>query len=73
MDQDRLSQLEEKLLQLIEQNETSKREQERFVEELEKRDKRIGDLDKTLRQIQKDHKSARGKLDTIIEKLEAFT
>jgi septal ring factor EnvC (AmiA/AmiB activator) len=73
MDQDRLSQLEEKLMQLIEQNETSKREQQRFAEELEKRDKRIGDLDRTLKQIQKDHKSARGKLDTIIEKLEAFT
>ncbi len=73
MDQDRLSQLEEKLMQLIEQNETSKREQQRFAEELEKRDKRIGALDKTLKQIQKDHKSARGKLDNIIEKLEAFT
>ncbi len=52
MDQDRLSQLEEKLMQLIEQNETSKREQQRFAEELEKRDKRIGALDKTLKQIQ---------------------
>ena len=73
MDSDKLALLEQKIMQLIEQNDQSKKEQERFSMELEKRDKRIGDLDLILKKLQKDHKSARGKLDTIIEKLEAFT
>jgi uncharacterized protein Yka (UPF0111/DUF47 family) len=73
MDSDKLALLEEKIMHLIELNDQSKREQERFARELEKRDKRIGDLDKTIKRLQKDHKSAKGKLDRIIEKLEAFT
>ncbi len=73
MDSDKLALLEEKIMHLIELNDQSKREQERFARELEKRDKRIGDLDKTIKRLQKDHKSAKGKLDSIIEKLEAFT
>ncbi len=73
MDSDKLALLEEKIMQLIEQNDQSKREQERFTRELEKRDKRIGELDVTVKKLQKDHKSAKGKLDRIIEKLEAFT
>jgi septal ring factor EnvC (AmiA/AmiB activator) len=73
MNADKLALLEEKIMHLIEQNDQSKREQERFSRELEKRDKRIGELDRTLKKIQKDHKSAKGKLDRIIEKLEAFT
>jgi septal ring factor EnvC (AmiA/AmiB activator) len=73
MNADKLALLEEKIMHLIEQNDQSKREQERFGKELEKRDKRISELDRTLKKIQKDHKSAKGKLDRIIEKLEAFT
>jgi predicted nucleic acid-binding Zn-ribbon protein len=73
MDSDKLALLEEKIMHLIELNAQSKKEQERFAKELEKRDKRIGDLDKTVKRLQKDHKSAKGKLDRIIEKLEAFT
>jgi septal ring factor EnvC (AmiA/AmiB activator) len=73
MDADKLAALEEKLTHLIEQNAESRKEQERFAKELEKRDKRIGDLDRTLKKLQKDHKSAKGKLDRIIEKLEAVT
>ena len=65
--------LEEKLMRLIEQNVQIRREQERFGRELEKRDKRIGELDRTLKKVQRDHKAAKGKLDKIIEKLEAFT
>ncbi len=41
--------LEEKLMRLIEQNDQIRREQERFGRELEKRDKRIGELDRTLK------------------------
>ncbi len=73
MNADKLALLEEKIMHLIEQNDQSKREQERFGKELELRDKRISELDRTLKKIQKDHKSAKGKLDRIIEKLEAFT
>jgi|GEM_PF-484288 len=74
MDFDKLALLEEKITHLIEQNDQSKREQEqRFGRELEKRDKRIGELDRTIKKLQKDHKAAKGKLDIIIEKLEAFT
>ncbi len=73
MDSDKLALLEEKITKLIDLNDQSKKEQERFSRELEKRDERIGDLDRTLNRIQKDHKSAKGKLDSIIEKLEAFT
>lgn len=73
MDSEKLALLEEKIMHLIEQNNQSKREQERFTKELEKRDKRIGELDRTLKKLQKDHKSAKGKLDKIIEKLEALT
>lgn len=73
MDEDKLALLEQKLMHLIEQNDQSKREQERFTKELEKRDKRIGELDVALKKLHKDHKSAKGKLDRIIEKLEAFT
>ena len=73
MDSDKLALLEEKIMHLIEQNDQSKKEQERFGKELEKRDKRIGDLDRIIKRLQQDHKSARGKLDRIIEKLEAFT
>jgi septal ring factor EnvC (AmiA/AmiB activator) len=73
MDSDKLALLEEKIMHLIEQNDQSKKEQERFGKELEKRDKRIGDLDRIIKRLQQDQKSARGKLDTIIEKLEAFT
>jgi len=73
MDSEKLALLEEKITHLIEQNAQSKREQERFLQELEKRDKRIGELDRTLKKLQKDHKAAKGKLDKIIEKLEAFT
>ena len=73
MDEDKLALLEQKIMQLIEQNDQSKREQERFTKELEKRDKRIGELDLALKKLGKDHKSAKGKLDRIIEKLEAFT
>jgi hypothetical protein len=73
MNADKLALLEEKIMHLIEQNDQSKREQERFSRELEKRDMRISELDRTLKKIQKDHKSAKGKLDRIIEKLEAFT
>ena len=73
MDSDKLALLEQKIMHLIEQNDQSRKEQERFGKELEKRDKRIGDLDRTLERLQQDHKSARGKLDRIIEKLEAFT
>ena len=70
MDSDKLALLEAKIMHLIEQNDQSKREQERFGKEL---DKRIGELDRTLKKLQKDHKSAKGKLDRIIEKLEAVT
>jgi len=73
MDSDRLALLEEKIMHLIEQNDQAKKEQERFGKELEKRDKRIGELDRSLKRLNKDNKSARGKLDKIIEKLEAFT
>ncbi len=73
MDSEKLALLEEKIMHLIEQNNQSKKEQERFTKELEKRDKRIGELDRTLKKLQKDHKSAKGKLDKIIEKLEALT
>ena len=73
MDSDKLALLEEKIMHLIEQNDQSKKEQERFSRELELRDKRIGELDRTLKKLQKDHKSAKGKLDRIIEKLGAFT
>jgi len=73
MDSDKLALLEAKIMHLIEQNDQSKREQERFGKELEKRDKRIGELDRTLKKLQKDHKAAKGKLDRIIEKLEAVT
>jgi len=73
MDSDKLALLEEKITHLIEQNEQSKREQDRFGKELEKRDKRISELDRTVKKLQKDHKAAKGKLDRIIEKLEAFT
>jgi septal ring factor EnvC (AmiA/AmiB activator) len=73
MDSEKLALLEEKIMHLIEQNDQSKKEQERFGRELEKRDRRIGELDRTLKKLQKDHKSAKGKLDKIIEKLEAFT
>jgi septal ring factor EnvC (AmiA/AmiB activator) len=73
MESDKLALLEQKIMHLIEQNDQSKKEQERFTRELEKRDKRIGELDRTLKKLQKDHRSAKGKLDTIIEKLEAFT
>jgi septal ring factor EnvC (AmiA/AmiB activator) len=73
MDSDKLGLLEAKIMHLIEQNDQSKREQERFGKELEKRDKRIGELDRTLKKLQKDHKAAKGKLDKIIEKLEAVT
>ena len=73
MDSDKLALLEEKIMHLIEQNDISKREQERFGRELEKIDRRIGELDRTLKKLQKDHKAAKGKLDKIIEKLEAFT
>ncbi len=73
MDSDKLALLEEKITRLIEQNELSKKEQERFTRELETRDKRIGDLDRTLKRLQKEHKAARGRLDRIIEKLEEIT
>jgi len=73
MDSDKLALLEEKIMHLIEQNDQSKKEQERFGRELEKRDKRIGELDRTLKKLQKDHKSAKGRLDRIIEKLEQLT
>jgi septal ring factor EnvC (AmiA/AmiB activator) len=73
MDSDKLALLEEKITHLIEQNEQSKKEQDRFGKELEKRDKRISELDRTVKKLQKDHKAAKGKLDRIIEKLEAFT
>jgi chromosome segregation ATPase len=73
MDSDKLALLEEKIMHLIEQNDQSKKEQERFGRELELRDRRIGELDRTVKKLQKDHKSAKGKLDRIIEKLEAFT
>ncbi|MFH0821292.1 MAG: hypothetical protein V2B18_00955 [Pseudomonadota bacterium] len=73
MEPDKLALLEQKIIHLIEQNDLSKKEQERFTKELEKRDKRIGEPDRTLKKLQKDHKAARSKLDRIIEKLEAFT
>ncbi len=73
MEVDRLSLLEEKITHLVEQNYLFKKEQQRFTEELEKRDKRIGELDRTLKKVQRDHKAAKGKLDRIIEKLEAIT
>jgi septal ring factor EnvC (AmiA/AmiB activator) len=73
MDSDKLALLEEKIMHLIEQNDQSKKERERFGKELEKRDKRIGELDRTLKKLQKDHKAAKGKLDKIIEMLEAVT
>ena len=73
MDEDKLALLEGKIMHLIEQNDLAKKEQERFGRELGKRDKRIGELDRTLKKLQRDHKSAKGKLDRIIEKLEAFT
>ncbi|MBM3299231.1 MAG: hypothetical protein FJY85_04690 [Deltaproteobacteria bacterium] len=73
MDSDKLALLEEKIMHLIEQNDQSKRERERFTRELEKRDKRIGELDRTLKKLQRDHKVAKGKLDRIIEMLEAVT
>ena len=73
MESDKLALLEQKIMHLIEQNDQSKKEQERFTQELEKRDQRIGELDRTLKKLQKDHRAAKGKLDPIIEKLEAFT
>jgi hypothetical protein len=72
MEVDRLALLEEKITNLVEQNYLFKKEQQRFTKELEKRDKRIGELDRTLKKVQRDHKAAKGKLDRIIEKLEAF-
>ena len=53
MDSDKLALLEEKIMHLIEQNDQSKKEQERFGRELEKRDKRIGELDRTLKKTPK--------------------
>jgi predicted nucleic acid-binding Zn-ribbon protein len=73
MDSDKLALLEEKITHLIEQNDLAKKEQERFSKELETRDKRIGELDRTVKRLQKDNKSAKVRLDRIIEKLEAIT
>ncbi|MEW6530755.1 MAG: cell division protein ZapB [Thermodesulfobacteriota bacterium] len=73
MDSDKLALLEAKMTQLIEQNDLAKKEQERFSRELETRDKRIGELDRTLKRLQKDHKSAKVRLDRILDKLEAIT
>jgi predicted nucleic acid-binding Zn-ribbon protein len=73
MDSDKLALLEAKITQLIEQNDLAKKEQERFSRELETRDKRIGELDRTLKRLQKDHKSAKVRLDRILDKLEAIT
>jgi hypothetical protein len=73
MDEDRFALLEEKITHLIERDDQSKKEQERFTKELEKRDKRISELDRTIKKLQNDQKAAKGKLDRIIEKLEAFT
>ncbi|MEW6110648.1 MAG: cell division protein ZapB [Thermodesulfobacteriota bacterium] len=73
MDSDKLALLEAKITQLIEQNDIAKKEQERFSRELETRDKRIGELDRTLKRLQKDHKSAKVRLDRILDKLEAIT
>ena len=73
MDSDKLALLEAKITQLIEQNDLAKKEQERFSRELETRYKRIGELDRTLKRLQKDHKSAKVRLDRILDKLEAIT
>ncbi|MBM4328403.1 MAG: cell division protein ZapB [Deltaproteobacteria bacterium] len=73
MDSDKLALLEAKITQLIEQNDLAKKEQERFSRELETRDKRIGELDRTLKRLQRDHKSAKVRLDRILDKLEAIT
>ncbi|MCX5872798.1 MAG: hypothetical protein NTY51_06130 [Deltaproteobacteria bacterium] len=74
MDSGKFAVLEQEILRLIDQNERFRREQdEKLDRELEKRDKRIGELDKAIRQIRSDNKAAKGKLDRIIEKLEAFT
>jgi len=74
MDSGKFAGLEQEILRLIDQNERFRREQdEKLDRELEKRDKRIGELDKAIRQIRSDNKAAKGKLDRIIEKLEAFT
>ncbi len=86
-EEDQLSGLDKKLTHLIAQIDESKKEQERFTKEqerftkeqerfakeLEKRDKRISELDRTIKKLQNDQKSAKGKLDIIIEKLEALT
>jgi len=72
MDSDKFALLEEKITHLIEQNDQSKREQERFTKELEKRDKSIEELGRALKKFQKEHKAAKGRLDRIIEKLEAL-
>ena len=73
MDSDKLALLEEKITHLIEQNDESRKEQERFTKELETRDKMIWDLDRTVKKLQKEHKAARGRLDRIIAKLEEIT
>jgi len=73
MDSDKLALLEAKITQLIEQNDLAKKEQERFSRELETRDKRIGELDRSLKRLQRDHKSAKVRLDRILDKLEAIT
>ncbi|MGC8603392.1 MAG: hypothetical protein ACP5VS_06880 [Desulfomonilaceae bacterium] len=74
MGSDDLVALQEKVLRLIEQNETWRKEQaEKFELELRKRDEKIAELHKTLDQVQRDNKAANGKLDKIIAMLEAFS
>ena len=73
MEVDKLALLEEKITQLIEQNELSRKAQEQFTRELETRDKRIGNLEGTIKKLQKEHKAARGRLDKIIGMLEEIT
>ena len=55
MNADKLALLEEKIMHLIEQNDLAKKEQERFGRELGKRDKRLGELDRTVKKLQRDH------------------
>jgi len=74
MDSKELVVLEEKIKRMINENDSwRKKQEERFDQELKKRDKRIDQLYKTLDQVQEDNKAAKGKLDRIIAKLEAFT
>jgi hypothetical protein len=74
MDSGKFAVLEQEILRLIDQNERLRREQdEKLDRELKKRDKKISELDKAIEQIRSDNKAATGKLDSIIEKLEAFT